>query len=748
MNRIHSFFLTLFCLLIGTAATARAQGTIHGYVTDASSGETLLMANIVIAGTAQGAATNTVGYYMLSGLEPGDYILAVSYIGYQTRRIDVTLRPGAHPRVDVALQPEYLVGDEVVVTGEREDEEERTRLGVNRMPAQLVMQLPAVFEADLFRSLQMLPGIKASSDFSSGLLIRGGSPDQTLILLDRTTVYNPSHFFGLFSTFNPDAIKDVQIYKGSYPARFGGRLGSVVDVYNKDGNREQAHGSVSLGLLASRASIEGPFEKGSWMLAARRSTLEPILAALRSGADGIPETFYFYDVNAKLNLDAGPKDRLSLATYAGLDKLRMSPVQDFSIDLPYGNRTGSLIWTHLFSHRLFATYALTGSHYFSNPDLSLGGSPFSRRNEVTEAGFKADMEYAPGERHQIEAGLWAGQIMLSLHDRGEGEGAFDLKRRTPYVAAYLQDVWRPAAAWSIKTGLRVQRYASDDALRPEPRLSVEGYLSPDLRVQAAYGRYYQYLTLASFYSMTAMDIWLGAGKGVPPAWGDQFGLGIKTVPAKGYRLDIETYARTMNDLFELDPNLQDPIGLPYARYFRYGEGLAYGAEVMLEKTDGALTGFAAYTYSRSTRRFPGVNGGASFPSRYERIHDVNLVLNYDLSRRWRTTLSFVYAAGQPYTRALGRIQYDDPFNSVPIDQIVVGRVNASRLPGYHRLDVGFTRRGRFFGVAESEFQIQVINLYNHRNIWFYDYDFQQNPVALDPVRMLPLLPNASLTVRF
>ncbi len=747
MKRCSIVIITLVCSMLCTAEVL-AQGTIHGYVTDASSGETLLMANVVIAGTAQGAATNTVGYYMLSGLTEGDYILSFSYVGYTTQRVPVSLRAGSNPRIDIALQLDRVVGEEVIVTADREEEEERTRLGVNRMPAQLVMQLPAVFEADLFRSLHLLPGIKASSDFSSGLLIRGGSPDQTLILLDRTTVYNPSHFFGLFSSFNPDAIKDVQVFKGSYPARYGGRLGSVVDIYNKDGNRERMAGAVSLGLLASRASIEGPFKHGSWMFAARRSTLEPILSALRSSDDGIPDAFYFYDINAKINLDAGPKNRFSLASYAGLDKLSMSPVPDFRMDLPYGNRTGSFIWTHLFSHNLFATYALTGSRYFSNPDLSIGGSPFSRRNEVTDLGFKADLEYAPGERHHLEAGLWAGDLTLELRDRGEGEGNFDLRTRSAYSSAYLQDTWRPNTFWSLKTGLRAQWYASDEAIRLEPRVTVDAFITPNLRAQAAYGRYYQHLTLASFFAISAMDIWLAAGDGVPPAWGDQFGLGIKTTSSHGYRLEIEGYARTMNDLFELDPNLQDPVGLPYASYFRNGEGKAYGAEIMLEKTEGPLSGFVAYTYSRSWRRFPDANGGDYFPSRYERVHDLNLVMQYRLSRRWQTTLAFVYAGGQPYTRALGRAQYQDPFNSVPFDDIIVGRTNASRLPGYHRLDIGFTRKGRFFGLAESEFQIQAINLYNRRNVWFYDYDFEQNPVVSDPVQMLPLLPNASLTVKF
>ncbi len=223
---------------------------------------------------------------------------------------------------------------------------------------------------------------------------------------------------------------------------------------------------------------------------------------------------------------------------------------------------------------------------------------------------------------------------------------------------------------------------------------------------------------------------------------------MKYLPAEGVRFDVELYYRTMNDLFELDPNVVDPLGLAYADYFRFGEGFAYGAEVLLQKELGRLNGFIGYTFGRTERKFPGVNQNEYFPMRYDRTHDITAVVNYDLSRSWRITTAFSYGSGQPYTRALGRTQFNDPFTSVPNDQVVVGRVNASRLPGYHRLDIGFTRKGRFFNLGESEFQVQAINAYNHRNVWFYEYDFEENPIALSPVEMLPLIPNISYAVTF
>lgn len=747
--RTWSTVLVLTLLLLSAGASlAYGQGTIHGYVSDAGSGETLLLANVVVSGTSAGAATNNVGYYNLTGLEAGTYTIVFSYIGYHTLRQEVTLKAGKNLRLDVKLREEHVLSGEVIVSADRLDEEEQLQLGVGRMPMRLVTQLPALFEADLFRSLQMLPGIKAASDFSSGLIIRGGSPDQTLIMLDRTTVYNPSHFFGLFSTFNPDAIKDVQLYKGNYPSRFGGRLGSVVDVYNKEGNREKMEGKVSLGLLASRISLEGPVGNGSWMVAARRSMLEPMLAVLRKSVDGLPDTFYFYDINAKASYNIGQKDRFSLGVYSGTDKIIIAPVEDFNVNLPYGNRIANFTWTHIFSHKLFANFTFTGSEYFNLPKVTVAGSAFKRTNGIREYAFKSDIEYAPGKKHTFEAGVWAGALRFKLQDEGEGEGDFDLRTNTLYGSIYVQDAWRPSPFWTLKTGVRFQVFEASDHQSVEPRVSLEYQPTSVLRFQAAYGRYHQFLSLASFDATSALDIWLSSGRGVSPSWGDQFGLGVKRLFPRGIQFGAEVYYRTMHDLFELDPTIQDPLGLAYEDYFHYGDGFAYGVELLLEKTEGRVTGFIGYTFGRTERRFADTNEGRYFPMRYDRTHEWNAVANYDLSRKWRVTTAFSYATGQPYTAALGRAQFDDPFTSTPIDQIVVGRVNATRLPGYHRLDMGLTRLGRFLGVADSELQIQVVNAYNRRNIWFYEYDFGENPIAVDPVKMLPLLPNISYTLFF
>lgn len=747
----------IFLILISQSIQARQTVSINGYVKDAKTGETLISANVALLENNRGASTNTLGYFTITNVSAGSYTIACSYIGYQLFKQEITLQPGENLRLDIELQPETFVGEEIIVESQAEKDELKS-IGTAQVKTELIKSLPSVFEADVFRSIQLLPGVKAASDFSSGLYIRGGSPDQTLILLDRTTVYNPSHFFGFFSTFNPDAIKDVRLYKGGYPAEYGGRLGSVLSIYNKDGNRKEMAGSVTLGMLASRASIEGPIKNGSYMFAARRSTLEPLLAALRQNTDNIPSLFYFLDFNGKVNYDASLNDKLSLAFYSGVDKVTFPFADDAEFKLNYGNQTLSGSWTHIFNEKLFSNFVLTGSRYFNFPEFEIGGTPFKRDNNIYDYSLKSDLEYLPNEKHQISTGVWAGIFTLNLKDRFDDQDSFSSRIHARYGSYYIQDTWQPNDLWKIIGGARLNYFSDGEYLRLEPRLSVEHRVAEKVRLQAAYGRYNQFLTLISNEAFSGFDVWLTTDDGVNPAYGDQFVLGAKTIPFKDYGLDIEVYYRTMKDLFELDPFLPDAAGLLYEDLFRIGEGSAYGTEIMFEKQVGRLTGYIGYTLSYTWRKFPGFNVELGsddqvarfYPPKYDRRNDVNLILNYQLSRKWKFTGAWVYATGQAYTEVLGRYSlYDSPeFGNDDSNSFTVGKVNAGRLPSYHRLDVSFARKGTFFGLGESELQLQVINLYSRRNVWFQSFDFDDNPVSQSDVNLLPLVPAISYTVKF
>lgn len=756
MKRSALLVIFIAAFLLPALSSAQEQASVNGFITDAQTGETLISANVAILDLNRGTSTNTSGYFSITNLPPGIYTIVASYIGYLQFEQELELSSGETTRLNIEMNPEEMELETVVVESEFE-REERRNIGTAQVSTTLIKSLPSVLEPDVFRSIQLLPGVKAANDFSSGLYVRGGSPDQTLILLDETTVYNPSHFFGFFSTFNPDAVKDVRLYKGGYPATYGGRLGSVLTVYNKDGNRNETRGTISLGLLASRLSAEGPTGSGSWMLAFRRSTLEPLLALLRRTTDNVPDSFYFYDVNGKLNVDATENDRLSLAFYAGNDDVRFPFGDDAAIGLNYGNQTVSAQWRRILSDRLFLKNTVTGSRYYNRPEFEIAGTVFERNNDVYDLSLKSDIEYLPDENHTISAGIWAGNLTLRFSDSFNGAETFSNRIQSRYAAVYLQDRWQPDDSWIITSGVRLNSFSEGEYIRLAPRLSTEFRPNSHIRLQAAYGRYYQFLTLISNEAFSGFDLWLTTDRDVPPAYGDQFVLGAKTIPFEGFGFDVELYYRTMRDLFELDPFTSDAAGLDYPDLFRFGDGYAYGAEFFFEKQTGNLTGFAGYTFGITRRKFPGFNTALLppdseprfYPPKYDRLHDMNIVLSYRLGNRWSTNAVFNYATGQAYTEPLGRTEFSNvPWGNLRRESFTVGRVNASRLPSYHRLDLSFSRQGSFFGRGNAEWQFQLINVYSRRNIWFYTFDFNENPVERNEVTLLPVLPSVSYTVNF
>ncbi len=746
------FFLTLF-----NAPSLQAQdntAAINGYVRDATTGETLLGANVIIQLLNKGASTNTAGYYTIQNLEPGTYEGSCTYIGYKTYREEISLEAGESRRLDIEMEPQSQELGELVVQSEREEREKRS-IGRAEIQTDMIQQMPSVLQSDVFRSAQLLPGVKAASDFSSRLYIRGGSSDQTLILLDQTKVYNPSHFFGFFSTFNPDAIKNVRLYKGGYPAKYGGRLGSVLAIYNKDGNRNNYHTGIQVGMLSSSIIHEGPYKHGSYMIAFRRSTLEPLLAGLRQTQDGIPNKFYFWDLNGKINLSASQDDKLSLSFYSGTDNVGIPFADDAQINLFYGNQTVSANWTRIITDNLFADLTVTGSRYFNEPTISIGGTGIRQDNEIYDLSVKGDLEYFYGD-HEIDGGFWSGYMNFNYKDYFDGEQTFSQLLKSYYNQAYIQDRWQPNERWEVNGGLRLSHFSEGNYLRLAPRLSVDYQWLSNVRLQAAYGRYYQYLTLVTNEAFSGFDYWLTSDEGVPPSWGDQFILGAKTQPFEGYQLDGEIYYRTMHDLFQQDPFINNLAGKDYREIFRFGDGYAYGAEVQFQKQVGRLTGFLAYTFARTMRKFPGYNHSIEnpgkaryYPPKYDRTHDVTMTLSYRLTDNWELSTVFNYATGQAYTRPLGYTETGGfPFGEDRRGQLLVGKVNAARLPPYHRVDLSATRDGTFFGMGSAEWKFQIINVYSRRNMWFYNYDLDERPIERSAVKLLPILPSVTYSVDF
>ncbi|MEX0820974.1 MAG: TonB-dependent receptor, partial [Rhodothermales bacterium] len=395
-------------------------------------------------------------------------------------------------------------------------------------------------------------------------------------------------------------------------------------------------------------------------------------------------------------------------------------------------------------------FTATGSQYFSTPTIDLSGTPIRRDNTIGDVSVKGDFEYVSGERTSIKAGFWSGAFLFRLKNEFDGEVALDARSNSLYTSAYVQGTHRPVPSVSIQGGLRANYFEQGGFVRLAPRLSAEYEPSSSVRFQLAYGRYNQFLTLITSELFSGFDTWLSTGKDVPPAYGDQVVAGVKTSLDAGVNVDVEAYYRTMRDLFELDPFVSDPAGLDYVELFRFGEGDAYGLETIVQRSEGRLNGFVAYTLGKTRRRFPNVNNFAYYTPKYDRTHDLKTVLNYDLSPAWRASAVWTYATGQAYTEPLGQYRLvDQPFGADSWN-VLVTEYNNERLPAYHRLDLGVSRRGTWFGSVGFELQLQVINAYGRRNTWFNFFEFTDDfEVERTTVPQIPVpLPNISLTLDF
>jgi hypothetical protein len=770
----HSWvWWTVLVLWIAVGATVQpvpaqdqeGTATLTGVVEDGESGSPLPLANVVVAGTRYGATTDEDGQFTIENVPAGTYTVVASYVGFETRQRELELRGGEVREVVIELTPRDLEVEGVTVTGERIEERQ---LGTTRISPAEVKNLPSILQPDLFRSLQLLPGVKAASDFSSGLYVRGGSPDQTLVLLDEAPLYNPTHVFGFFSTFNPDAIGDVVLFKGGYPVTYGGRLGAVVDIETKRPQQDEVTGGAGLGLLSSGAYAQGAFDvregdggEMTWLVAARRSTIEPLLSGLSSaGVEDIPTDFYFYDVNTAFTFDLNERNRFGVTFYAGRDQLNYPFLDDAIFDVSYGNRAVTYSWRHLASESLTLRVAGAYSHYFADPTATLAGTEFVRDNDVYDARATGSLVWQPGDAHTLSAGGTVGHYLTRSLNFFDGDRNYSPRIATWQGSAYVQDAYAPPWADDLELtgGLRLSYYEAGSHLRLAPRIRTTYQLTDAVRLQAGYGRYYQYLTAVSNELFSAFDFWLTTDERVPPSYGDQFLAGVKTTPfgrdVLGGRLeslsvDLELYYRTMRDLFEFDRLRSDYAGFDYNQVFLFGEGNAYGAELTVRKREGRVNGFVGYSLSRTEREFD-VLSEDPFPPKYDRTHDVTAVLNYDLAEDWRLTSVFTYATGQAYTEPNGYYRVEGaPWSSADLTAFQ-SDYNGARLPAYHRLDVGLRKKGDFFGIADYEAQVQVVNLYGRRNVWFVLFEpTSQTDISRNVVPQIPVpIPNLSLTLTF
>lgn len=764
---------------------AQTTITLSGTVSDGESGETLIGATIYAPASGNGTATNEYGFYSLA-LPAGNDSVAIefSYVGFQSNTLKILAK------TDVVQNVQLVTGiqlQEVVVQASTYREQIRsTEMSVEEVSTREVKVIPALLgETDILKTIQLKPGIPSGSEGTTGLYVRGGGGDQNLIVLDEAVVYNANHLFGFFSTFNTDAIKDLKLYKGGFPAQYGGRLSSVIDVRMKEGNNRSYHGTGGIGLITSRLTLEGPIEKekSSFIVSGRRTYADLITRKInKANADNvdynpIPD-YYFYDLNTKVNFTLSEKDRLYLSGYFGRDVFGFDG-DFFEFNFNWGNVTGTARWNHVFSPKLFHNLTLTYSDYEYNIETKVTGFSFKIGSSVKDANLKSDFYYALNNDHTLRFGSYVtrhqfgvGRLKASSDDGTVSfSGGNDFNAAS--MGAYIADEISAGVHWKLNAGLRLSGFVNAGKFYggAEPRLAAVYNVNPNLSFKGSYARMYQYLHLVSTSGIALpTDIWYPSGRQIKPQNSDQVALGLEYLLGNNYLITNEYYYKRMGRqvdfvdgarLFAND-NLEDE--------FAIGRGYGYGMELGIEKQEGKLKGWLGYTLALvrrtefkpvdESRVFSG-EGNPYFP-RYDRRHDLSLVLMYDLSRRLTISGTAVYGSGDRTWLPVGRFTFQDVHGAdfQPIVP-VFGARNDFRLPYFFRADAGLVYR--FFPKwGESDLTLSVFNATNRRNAFFLYLEPQyaegvdplEDPLAIPEgvaakqVSLFPILGSLTWTFKF
>ncbi len=751
--------------LVVTGQTERERLTVSGYIRDAASGETLIGATIFVPEQSSGTTTNAYGFFSLS-LPPGIHTLKISYIGYRTIELPVDLSTG-NQRVQIELETGSLELDEVIVRSTTEDRNIRDiQMSVNRLDIGTIQRMPNLLgEVEVLRSILLLPGVSTVGEGAAGFNVRGGGIDQNLVLLDEAPVYNSSHLFGFYSVFNPDAVKDVQLFKGGIPARYGGRLSSILDVRMKEGNNRHFELDGGIGFIFSRIAMEAPLvrDKASFIVAARRSYIDVLARPfLNEEFDG--SALNFYDLTAKTNWDIDPNNRVFLSAYLGRDNFRFGDAAGFD----WGNATATLRWNHLFSDRLFSNLTL----YYSDYDYEIhfgeeADNRFDWEASIINYSIKPELAWYVSPSNVFRFG---GQGILYdfLPGRAvgvsEGEVA-DFSLPSKYAiesALFIENERSLGDRLDINFGVRLSHfnytgegtaYTFGDAppgqrrlpadtrtyrqwetikayVNPEPRIALNYRFSPQMAVKASYNRMAQYIHLISnTTAATPVDIWTPSTNNLRPQLADQWALGVfHNFNDNMYEITVETYYKSIRNLVDYIDGADLILNVLLEGDLLSGRGRAYGLELQWGKTKGRLTGWMSYTLARTERRVAGINRDRWYPSRHDQLHNLSLTAFYDFGNRWSVSANFVLNSGTPTTFPATRFEqqgYTIPHNDSDLR-------NHARIPVYHRLDLSATLASRNVPGWRwhGEWVFSVYNVYNRRNP--FSIYFRQDPNRAAP----------------
>ena len=740
---------TILLLSANSLLNAQEKFTISGYVSDIKNGETLIGANIYIKEQPeQGTITNHYGFYSLT-LPAGDYTVVYSYLGFSDTEKKMQL--SENQSVNVKME-EGITMQEVVVTAEEKDRNvESTEMGTVTMSVEKIKTLPVLLgEVDILKTLQLLPGVQSAGEGSSGFYVRGGGPDQNLILLDEAVVYNSGHLLGFFSVFNSDAIKNTTLIKGGMPASYGGRLSSVVDVQMKEGNDQHFRAEGGIGLIASRLTFEGPIvkEKSSFIVSARRTYGFDLAQPFVGKTDFAGTNYYFYDVNAKINYRFSEKDRLYLSAYFGRDVLKFrSNARNFFFDLPYGNETATLRWNHLFSNKLFMNLSAIYNQYEFQ---FVGGQDVFKvdvYSGVRDYNGKLDFDYYLNPNHSLKFGgtYTYHKFTPNIANGTDGTTVFSNDFKPTYAhdaAIYIQDDWKINTRLSINMGLRGSMfqqtgpytskltgrvYEKGEPVKTywnlEPRMSGKYTVSKAASIKAGVTFTNQYIHLVSnSTSNLPSDVWVPSSEIIEPQLGVQYALGyFQNLKNNAYETSVEIYYKDLKNQIDYRETYVPDISNDIEASFVFGTGKSYGMELFFKKNEGQLTGWVGYTLSKTDRTFPEINDGKTFPATYDRTHDLSVVANYEANKRFTFGAAFIYGTGNTFT-PLKNIYF--------IEQGAVAQYgvrNSARIEPYHRLDLSATWTPPKQFEKDKDFistwTLSVYSVYNRRNPFFISYDY-------------------------
>lgn len=777
--------------------TASAQVELSGYVRDKSNGEALTGANVFIKETQEGTGTDEKGYFEIEIEEAGVYQLRISYIGYQQQTRRVELR--SDKQIEIQLSPITIETEEVVVEAERADRNvTSTEVGKVELKSAQVEKLPAVLgEPDILRTVQLLPGVQTIGEGSSGIYVRGGGPDQNLILLDDGVVYNASHLLGFFSVFNPDAVEDFSLVKGGIPAEYGGRLSSVLDIKMKTGNKDSLEGSASVGLISSKLTLEGPIKEdtSSFIISGRR-TYADILAQPFLNEQQQGNRYFFYDLNAKVDYRFNENNYLVFSGYYGRDDFFFkendeSSAANFDFGTRWGNTVAGLRWKHVFNDDLYSETIARYNAYDFEFTAGFGEVKFSASSGIEDVGLKYEMDWFASGVNEMKFGFETTYHSFRpgtgrIEDR-ESDITQEVEERYAWEnGLYVQSNYSLSERLQLRAGLRYSLFNQvgpfDDVLFEnevptgdtvefstlenvqfydglEPRLSARYTLDSNSSVKASFTRMNQYLHLATVSSGTLpTDIWIPSSKYVEPQRASQYSVGyFRNFADNTFEASVELYYKDMENQIDFAPDAEVFLNPNLDQEVLAGDGWAYGAEFFLKKRLGATTGWLGYTWSRTRRKIPGINDGEAYPPRYDRRHDFKMTLTHEFNEHWEGSMIFVYGTGIAYSLPTGRYfaNYGTGDNgSTPADLIshYDQPVNFFRFPDYHRADISaiYTPRPNSDRWYQGSWNFSVYNVYNRKNPYFifFDTDVEEGRNQAKMVYIFPILPSVSYSIDF